>query len=282
MKTLKPDTKLSKIIESKKVYLAETKRQRPYDQLEKELESIPPFKGLSLFEALKSKEPKPKLIAEVKKASPSRGVIRENFLLEEINDAYQAAPNVVAISVLTEKDHFHGSEATLAFFAKHNTHHKPLLRKDFIFDKYQILETKLLGAQAYLLIASLFDDAEELEALVELGYKIGLEPLVEVHDQGELDLVKSTKARIVGVNCRDLKTFSIDIKIHELLRELDDSYARIAESGIDSEGYLKYISTFCDAALVGSHFMSQQDIEHAIRVMVNPQSLSEVKLENKL
>lgn len=268
MKSISTDTELGKIIASKKDYLEKRKSQKPYSQLESELGSLKPFEGPSLFDALKSTALKPKIIAEVKKASPSKGVIRDNFSLEEINEAYQSSENVVAISILTETDHFQGSEEILSFFVANNKSKKPLLRKDFIFDPYQILETRLLGAQGYLLIASLFENAQELDKLIKQGNELGLDALVEVHTPEELTMVKQTSAHIIGVNCRDMKTFKIDLEVHKLLQEIDESYARVAESGIDTPEYLKYVSGFADASLIGSHFMSQDSIEDAIKVMV--------------
>jgi indole-3-glycerol phosphate synthase len=264
----KDDTFLNTIVDAKKKDLKARKGRKPYDQLEQELQSLKPFEGPGFFEALKSDKPTPKIIAEAKKASPSKGVIRADFSLSEINDAYQSAPNIVAISVLTEEDHFGGSDDTLAFFAKNNAHNKPLLRKDFIFEPYQVLESKLLGAQAYLLITTLFDDVKALDELINLGLKIGIEPLVEVHDQQELDMVLQTKARCIGANCRDLKTFSIDRNVHGLLRQLDDSYVRIAESAIDSPEYLHELAAFSDAALVGTEFMRAKDIKTAINTLL--------------
>lgn len=268
MKNINNDTELGKIIAAKKIYIEKSKSQKPYSQLETESDSLKPFEGPSLFDALKSTEFTPKIIAEVKKASPSRGVIRDNFSLEEINDAYQNSENVVAISVLTERDHFQGSEEILSFFVSNNKNKKPLLRKDFIFDPYQILETKLLGAQGYLLIASLFETAQELNDLIKQGAKLGLDALIEVHTPEELAMVKQTSARIIGVNCRDMKTFKINLDIHKLLQEVDESYARVAESGIETPEYLKYVSSFADASLIGSHFMAQHNIEDAIKAMV--------------
>lgn len=265
----KTDTILDNIISDKREYLRTRKLKLPQAKLERELSSAQPFRGPAFFDVLKAAQPKPKLIAEVKKASPSGGVLRRDFSLAAINQAYQAAPNVVAISVITEKEYFQGSEETLAFFAANNTNNKPLLRKDFIFDPYQIMESKLLGAQAYLLIAALFGRHELME-LVELGQAIGLEPLVEVHDRQELEIALQTKARLIGVNCRDLRDFSVDVTVHELLRELDDSYARIAESGIDNPEYLEYLATFSDAALIGSHLMGASDLGKAIKNIVSP------------
>jgi indole-3-glycerol phosphate synthase len=270
MKNIDPGTQLYKIIAAKKAYLQEKKRHMSYSQLEQALKSLEPVKGPSFFDVLKSQDHAPKIIAEVKKASPSRGVIRSNLSLSEVNDAYQSISNVVAISILTEKDYFHGSEETLAFFAHHNTNNKPLLRKDFIFDTYQIAETKLLGAQAYLLIASLFEDAEELEELIKAGHELGLEPLVEVHTREELELAEATSARVIGVNCRDMKTLDVDLKVHELLKDIDDAYAKVAESGIETPDYLKHVTGFCDAALVGSHLMEAADIKAAIERLIEP------------
>lgn len=263
----KTDTVLDNIIYAKRKYLRDRKAKQPQAKLERKLASLQPFQGPGFFDALKAAKPTPKIIAEVKKASPSGGILRRDFTLSAINQAYQDAPNVVAISVITEREHFQGSEDTLAYFAANNTNSKPLLQKDFIFDPYQILESKLLGAQAYLLIASLFG-RRELGELVELGQAIGLEPLVEVHDLQELETALQTKARLIGVNCRDLRDFSVDVTVHELLRELDDSYARVAESGIDTPEYLSYLSTFSDAALIGSHFMAALDLDEAIKHIV--------------
>lgn len=254
---------LEKIVEAKKKELAAQKQKKPYARLEQELSSVKTFHGQGFYETLKSKKPARKIIAEVKKASPSRGTIRENFSLAEINDAYQASPTVAAISVLTEKDHFQGGDKVLAFFAANNTYNKPLLRKDFIFDAYQVLESKILGAQAYLLIVALLD-AQKLNELIDLGLKIGIEPLVEVHDKQELELAKTTNARVIGVNSRDLKSFTVEPKTHELLRDLDGAYARIAESGIDNPEYFNYLSGFSDAALIGTEFMKSEDIGKAI------------------
>jgi indole-3-glycerol phosphate synthase len=261
------NTFLETILAAKKKVVAAKKLAEPRARLERELGSMKPFSGLGFFDALKSAEPVPKIIAEVKKASPSKGVIRDDFSLREINDAYQTAPNVAAISVLTEKDYFQGGDDVLAFFAANNTHDKPLLRKDFIFDAYQVLESKLLGAHAYLLIVALLG-TDTLNELVDLGLKIGIEPVVEAHDEEELVTAKSTNARVIGVNCRDLKTFTIDRDRHNLLRQLDASYARIAESDIDSPEYLEELSGFSDAALIGTEFMKSKNIPAAINALL--------------
>lgn len=259
-------TVLDKIVADKKASLALQKQQKSLAQLEQEVAKLGAAKTHNFFEALKAKADRPKIIAEAKKASPSAGVFKRDFSLDEINEAYQSADSIVAISIVTETKHFQGSEDFLKYFARHNTHKKPLLRKDFLFDSYQVLESKLLGANAYLLIASLFDE-KELAGLIDYGLGIGLEPLVEVHTQEELDMVRRTNARCIGVNARDLKTFKMDLSRHELLKQLDDSYARVAESGIANVRYLKQVSEYSDAALIGTEFMKAKAIIPAMRTL---------------
>lgn len=260
-------TILDKIVAAKKAGLAAQKRQKSFEQLKQEVVALQSSEEPSFFKALKAPTIGPKIIAEAKKASPSAGVLRDDFSLVEINDAYQSTDSVVAISVVTETEHFQGSEDFLTYFASNNTHKKPLLRKDFLFDSYQILESKLLGANAYLLIASLLDE-KELTGLVDFGLEHGLEPLLEVHTQEELDMVCKTKARCIGVNARDLKTFKMDLSRHELLKKLDNSiYARVAESGIDNVEYLKQVSKYSDAALIGTEFMKAKAIIPTLRAL---------------
>ncbi len=259
-------TVLDKIVADKKADLAAQKQRKSLKQLEQELAGLDSSEEPSFYDALKADSPKPKIIAEVKRASPSAGVFKREFSLVEINEAYQSTDSIVAISVVTEAKHFQGSDDFLKDIAGNNTHKKPLLRKDFLFDPYQILESKLLGAHAYLLIASLFD-GKELAGLVDFGRDNGLEPLVEVHTQEELDMVRKTKARCIGVNARDLKTFEMDLTRHELLKQLDDNYARVAESGISNLEYLKQVSEYSDAALIGTEFMKAKAIIPALRTL---------------
>ncbi len=260
------DTVLDKIVASKQETLRLQKLHTPQAAIERALTDLPPFTGLGFFEALKAQSPALTIIGEVKKASPSAGLLRPSFSLAEINDAYQAAEQVGAVSIITETTHFQGSEDNLTFFATHNKQRKPLLRKDFLFEPYQILESKLLGAQAYLLIASLFE-RRELQELIDLGRLIDLEPLVEVHTSVELAMVRQTTARCIGVNARNLKTFTVDRTAHRLLGLLDDSYARVAESGIDGPESLAALTGIADAALIGSYFMQAPNISSAIQAL---------------
>lgn len=257
------DTILDKIIAAKKTYLVEQKICMSEETIKKRLESLQPIGAQSFYEALKTNESKINIIAEIKKFSPSSTNTFKNHSVPYCNSAYQAAESVVAISIITERDYFGGSEEALIYCVKNNTHRKPLLRKDFIFDSYQIFETKMLGAQSYLLIAALFE-LPELQVLIDLGLSLGIEPLVEVHTSEELAMAQQTSARCIGVNCRDLQTFTTDVGVHELLRGIDSSYAKIAESAIDTPEYLAYVSSFSDAALIGTHFVEASSISDAI------------------
>ncbi len=263
--------RLNKIITKKRARIQERKKKKSYSDLKRELLSVKPFNGPTFFNALKSQKVQPKIVAEAKKASPSADVINKNFSLSEINNAYQNSSNVVAISVLTEEDFFQGSDEIFSYFVKNNTNNKPLLRKDFILEPYQVLESRVMGAQAFLLIAALFkNDIPKLNKLIDLGYEIGVEPLVEVHNKEELELVKSTNAKIIGVNCRDLRTFQTNRELHSLLKELDNKYAKVAESGISEASHLSRASKLSDASLIGSRFMKARDISKAIDDMVAP------------
>lgn len=262
---------LDEIVASRKERVEQEKRARSLARLESDLREIPPRPRPGFAETLKAPEPTPKIIAEVKRASPSGGTLRELFSPPHINAAYQAARNVVAISVVTEPDYFRGDDETLAYFALNNEHGKPLLRKDFIFDPYQVAQSRWLGADAYLLMASVLEEPE-LNELVAAGRDYGIEPLVEVHDVAELDMAEASGARCIGANCRDMRDFSLDRSAHGLLLCVDESYVRVAESGIDSAVALGALEDYADAALIGTHFMRAPDIPAAIGALVSPSS----------
>jgi indole-3-glycerol phosphate synthase len=257
-------TILDKIIVAKRDRLLALKTNRSLEKLESDLAMLTTdHSGVSFFEALKSVKSYVNIIAEIKKASPSEEIFRDSFELSTIVQSYQKAEWVAAISVLTEQDYFKGSIENLRYVKEHNSNHKPILRKDFIFDTYQIVESKYIGADAYLLIACLFS-IDELNILVNKGISIGIEPLVEVHTTEELEMVLQTKARCIGVNSRNLHTFKINNELHMLLKGLDDSYVRVAESGIDSPSYLKKLGGYIDGALVGGYFMKSDNITNAL------------------
>jgi len=209
-----------------------------------------------------------RIIAELKKASPSRGLIRENFEPAELAKALGDA-GAAALSVLTEEDFFAGSlhnlkEARAAVSI-------PVLRKDFIFDPWQVWESRAAGADSFLLIASLLDTGV-LTDLIELGRELRMEPLVEVHSAEELSRILAAGAKIVGVNSRDLRDFSVKLDIAlELIREIPDSCVAVAESGIHSRQEIDALSAAgYDAFLIGEQIMKQANVGEALHQLLAP------------
>ncbi|MCL2224519.1 MAG: indole-3-glycerol phosphate synthase TrpC [Defluviitaleaceae bacterium] len=201
-------------------------------------------------------------ICEIKKASPSKGVIAANFPYKEIAKDYTSA-GAAAISVLTEPFWFKGSDDHLREISE--TVSTPLLRKDFTVDSYMIYEAKLLGASAVLLICAILDE-RTLAEYIKIAHKIGLSALVEVHDEDEVKMALSAGARIIGVNNRDLKTFDVDITTSERLKKLVPSDVLfVSESGISTpEDVQKLREIGADAVLIGESLMRNTDKKSAI------------------
>jgi indole-3-glycerol phosphate synthase len=171
------------------------------------------------------------IIAEVKKASPSKGVIRPDFDPLGIASDY-AASGAAAISVLTEERHFQGKGEYLT--AIRSAVKLPLLRKDFVFDPYQIIEARALGADAVLLILAMLDDVQ-FRDLSQVAGETGLDLLVEVHDEDELDRALAAKAPLIGINNRNLRTFETSLDVSErLAARAGDAAILVGESGIDT------------------------------------------------
>jgi len=196
-------------------------------------------------------------ICEVKKASPSKGVIAAGFPYLQIAREYEAA-GAAAISVLTEPDYFLGSDRYLREISATVT--IPTLRKDFVIDPYQIYEAKLFGAAAVLLICSLLD-AQRLAEYIKIAGELNLSSLVEIHDETEAEQAVQAGARIIGINNRDLKTFKVDFGVTARLRSLIPAGIHtVAESGIKSVEDVRVISGLgIDAALVGESLMRADD-----------------------
>jgi indole-3-glycerol phosphate synthase len=196
------------------------------------------------------------VIAEVKKASPSKGVIREQFDPVAIALDYEAH-GAAAISVLTEKRFFQGSPDYLTALREQVS--IPVLRKDFLFDIYQIYEARALGADALLLIAAILEK-EKLRELLCLTRELGMDALVEVHTREELYMVLETGARIIGINNRNLATFKTDIATTvELVRDIPEDRIVVSESGIASRADILMLSSAgVDAFLIGESLMRQE------------------------
>ncbi|MGL5067621.1 MAG: indole-3-glycerol phosphate synthase TrpC [Sarcina sp.] len=202
------------------------------------------------------------IIGEAKKASPSKGLIKPDFDIEKIVKYYDKS-EVRCISILTESNYFQGNIDNLTI-ARGITE-KPLLRKDFIVDEYQLYESKMYGADAVLLIVAVLQ--EKLGCFYKLAKSLNLDVLVEVHDQEELEVALECNVEIIGINNRDLKTFEVDIKNTEKLKAKikNDEILVVSESGISSEEDIEYIDRIgADAVLIGEYFMRSGDFESTI------------------
>jgi len=236
--------------------LEQRKQELPLAQLKQIALGKPP--PLDLTSAIKGE--KIKLIAEIKKASPSKGVIRPNFNHLEIAQVY-ADHGAVAISVLTEGEYFHGSLSHLSEIKNLLGGRLPLLRKDFIFDPYQIYESRAYGADSLLLIVAILKP-KQLAELLDLSRELGMTCLVEVHNEAELDIALQRGAKIIGINNRDLNTFNVDLSTTERLRPLiPPNRLIVAESGIRYRSDVEKLKNLgINAILVGEALMASSDI----------------------
>lgn len=243
---------LDTIVEYTRRDLAVARRMLPQDRLEQHAHELPAPPNFAA--ALRDRGGKANIIAELKRASPSAGEIRSDFgvisLARELEDAGAAA-----LSVLTEVRFFRGSPTYLRAVSANVT--IPVLRKDFIVDEYQVLKARTLGASAVLLIASALPD-EQLRHLDEAARTLGMQTLVEVHNQAELDeVLASFTPDVIGVNSRNLKTFETDLEgMASLLRKIPDSCVKVAESGIRTPADVAAMrKEGADAFLVGETLM---------------------------
>lgn len=218
------------------------------------IEKLKDFKA-----AVKRVNSRIRLIAEIKKASPSQGIIRKDFDPRIIASVYDKK-NVDAISILTEEDYFQGKLEYVEMVNRITA--KPILRKDFIFDEYQIYESKAYRADAILLIASILDRNQAAEYL-HLADGLGLSVLFEVHDFKELEMALMIDADIIGINNRDLKTLRVDLNTTLNLKiEIPSHKIIVSESGIkERDDILKLEDAGIDAILVGTVFMEADDME---------------------
>lgn len=209
-----------------------------------------------------------RLIAEVKKASPSRGIIRPDFDPVKIAQIY-ADNGASAISVLTENRYFQGSLSHLADI-RNALHNKlPLLRKDFIFDPYQIYESRACGADSLLLIVAILKPAK-LQELLQLSHELHMSCLVETHNEAEVEIALKSEARIIGINNRDLTSFSVDIANTERLRPLiPPDRIVVSESGIKERKDIERLRQLgINAVIVGESLMSAPDIAAKMRELL--------------
>ncbi len=248
---------LQRIVDVKRREVERLKAEVPITELEKRIEAQQP--PLNLAGALFGESVR--IIAEVKKASPSKGLLREDFDPHSLAKTY-ADNGAAAISVLTNTDHFQGSiEHLSAVHAVANARKIPVLRKEFIFDEYQIYEARAYGADAILLIVAMLTK-ERLKALMELSQKFWMQCLVEVHDEDELRVALSAGAEIIGINNRDLRTFITDLSVTErLASKIPFGKVIVSESGISDREHLRRIrSAGAHAALIGEALVTAPDV----------------------
>ena len=253
-------TILEEINEVKKVEVKKLRQEFTLSRFkDSEFFEIP---KLSFYTAL-NRNDRISIIAEIKKASPSKGVIREEFNHMAIADIYQEK-EVDAISVLTDENFFKGSIAYLKDIAKIKT--VPLLRKDFIIDEYQIFEAKANGADVILLIAESLSK-NQIDEFTAAAKEIDLEVLLELHSVEELKKINFDQNNIIGINNRDLKTFNVDLnKTKELGKLIPKECLLVAESGIKTQKDVEFIKTTnARAILVGEHLMTSNNIAESIK-----------------
>jgi indole-3-glycerol phosphate synthase len=269
-------TILDQIVATKREEIAAARAACPASELRKSLADAPPPRDFFLALAPRrdraagpaaGADARPqadsiRLIAEVKKASPSKGLIREDFQPVEIAKIYQQH-GASCISVLTDRPYFQGDLQYLRDIRQHVQ--IPLLRKDFILDEYQLLEARVAGADAVLLIAECLDDPS-LRRLHEGAMELGMTPLVEIYEPDNLSRVLEVGAKLIGVNNRDLRTFTVDLQHTIRMRQrIPQECVLVGESGIHSRDDAVLLQAAgVDAILVGEHLMANADIGAAV------------------
>jgi len=251
---------LSRIIENKRRVVEEAKRMKPQEELVKEIRNI---SAKSAFKKNISRPHHINLIAEMKKASPSKGIIRGDFNPAKIAATYQAN-GASAISVLTDERFFEGRLEHIKMIKENVS--LPVLRKDFIIDEYQIYESVAAGADAILLIADLLS-ANELANFYNCSTALGLDVLVEVRSEEDIEKALAANVDIIGINNRDLHTFKVDLSVtQKLLRMLPAGKVRVSESGIKTYEDVMFLKSMgINAVLIGEAFMEASDIAAKMR-----------------
>jgi indole-3-glycerol phosphate synthase len=261
---------LESILENKRAELVHLKREQPLHLLKERIDALPPlrdFKGALTPPPETGDTATTRIIAEVKKASPSKGIIREDFNPVELACSFEEN-GAVALSVLTEKKYFQGNIDYLESIKRATS--IPLLDKDFIIDPYQIYQARIYGADAVLLIAAILPD-DRLADYLGLTEKLGLSTLVEVHTLDELKRVLPMNTPIIGINNRNLTTFQVTTKTSlELLNYIPEDTLVVSESGIHSKKEITSLrDQGIDAFLIGEALMKERDPGKKLRELIH-------------
>ena len=256
---------LDKIIEATKIRVAQEKQVESPEAVKAAALALPSDTGFPFEAALRQQDFN--FICEVKKASPSKGIIAEDFPYLDIAKEYEVA-GAAAISVLTEPDFFKGDKKYLQEIA--STVKIPVLRKDFIIDAYQIYEARMLGADAVLLIARILTP-ETLKRFLYTAWSLGMDALIEVHDRRDMEAALATPAEFIGINNRNLVSFTTSIEqTMGLLPYADKSRTLISESGVfTGEDARRLHDAGCDGILVGEGLVRADDVAAQTRLMAN-------------
>ncbi len=248
---------LKKIVHRKTEEIAARRELLALEPLAEQAEAMAPCRGFVAAIDAKISSGQPGVIAEIKKASPSKGVIRDPFYPAEIAQSYQSG-GAACLSVLTDIDFFQGADEYLQ--QARNACTLPVIRKDFIIDPYQVYEARALGADCILLIAACLSDAQ-LKALNDLAHRLGMDVLIEVHDAEELERTLPLGNRLVGINNRNLRTFEVSLDTTlDLLARINDDRIVVTESGIHSREDVRRMRNHAvHAFLVGEAFMRAED-----------------------
>ena len=257
--------KLEEICTEKRRIVAKRKRSTSLDDLDRKASGTSPPRGF--HNALRVAEKNGfGLIAEIKKASPSKGLIRHDFVPAKHARDYEQG-GAACLSVLTDEPYFQGSDSFLV--EARAACDLPVLRKDFMIDPWQVAEARALGADAILIIVAALED-DVMREIEQAAIEYGMDVLIEVHDEDELERALNLKSRLVGVNNRDLKTFTTDLCVTERLAALmPEGTTVVGESGISANADLQRLARAgVRSFLVGESLMRQSDLEKATRVLL--------------
>ena len=248
---------LKKILARKHEEIAERSEKLALEDLKKYAEQASPVRGFIAAIESKLAENKAAVIAEIKKASPSKGVLCENFNPSKIAKTYEAN-GATCLSILTDADFFQGSENFLK--QARSVCELPVIRKDFIIDPYQVYEARMINADCILLIVSALDD-NKLKELLALAHELEMDVLMEVHDEEEMKRALATDAKLIGINNRSLHTFEVNLQTSlSLMKMVPDDRILVTESGVHSKEDVKLMrDNDMHAFLVGEAFMRADD-----------------------
>ncbi len=261
---------LNRIVQRKREEIAERSSRLPLDLLLSGVEAAPPIRGFvaAIESRLQAREPA--VIAEIKRASPSKGIIREEFRPAEIAKSYEKG-GASCLSVLTDIDFFQGSDEYLKQARAAGS--LPVIRKDFIIDPYQVYEARTIGADCILLILACLTDTQ-LRELNDLALQLGMDVLMEVHDEKELERALRLDNRLIGINNRNLHTFEVDLNTTlDLLQRMPEGRIVVTESGIHTPSDVNFMRRHgVNVFLVGEAFMRAEDPGERLAALFTPKA----------